>query len=450
MADLTDLQAAGTTKVVGADSTGLETTPVNATPAGGLHTSLRDSLGNEITSTSVGAKRPLDVNVTGGTADKTSSGTLAALNAALSANSEGCAACVFQVIGTWVGSLAFEVSVDGTNWITARAFNYLSGLELQAVTTNVTAVVLCAGFKQARVRMAAYTSGSAAVAADSAVGLQSFIANAMANNNATAPEQSLLVGGSDGSQIRPLKVDNQGRLVTSAITGFGADFTFGDVATAAVTQAPVRRTTYVEQTTNAQRSIVSSSALDTAAGTGARSVRITFLDQNGTGPFTETVTLNGTTPVNTSNSNICFIESMEVVTVGSTGVNAGIISLRAASGGGGATIGTINAQNNQTFWAHHYVPQGKECNVTGVSCGHTGTTVGSGGLFILKSKRIAVVDAVEVQVTDFVRLYGQSSTFSRSYASPVKITGPARIIAYVTPETATATTYRAAIDFFEP
>lgn len=48
MADLTDIQAAGSTKIIGSDATGLETNPVNATANGGLHTNLRDASGNEI------------------------------------------------------------------------------------------------------------------------------------------------------------------------------------------------------------------------------------------------------------------------------------------------------------------------------------------------------------------------------------------------------------------
>jgi fibrillarin-like rRNA methylase len=38
LGDLTDLQAAGTTKIVGSDSTGLETTAVNASDNGELYT----------------------------------------------------------------------------------------------------------------------------------------------------------------------------------------------------------------------------------------------------------------------------------------------------------------------------------------------------------------------------------------------------------------------------
>lgn len=48
MSDLTDLQAAGTTKIIGSDSTGLEQAAVQSTSSGGLHTNLRDATGTEL------------------------------------------------------------------------------------------------------------------------------------------------------------------------------------------------------------------------------------------------------------------------------------------------------------------------------------------------------------------------------------------------------------------
>ena len=300
------------------------------------------------------------------------------------------------------------------------------------------------------------------IAGADSTGLETFFVNAdsdgslfavtknIATNASTLPTKSALVAGSDGTNIRPLLTDNQGRLITSAVTGYNSDFAFGDVTLAAATLALVRRTAYTEQTTNAQRSIASSSANDTAAGTGARTVRIVYYDQTGAGPFSETVTLNGTSFVNTANTNICFIEDIFVATVGSTGSNVGIITLKAATAGGGATISTINATDNQTFYAHHYVATGKTCNITGISCSHNGTTVGSGGVFILRAKDLSTAAAVNSQVSDFVRLYGQSSTFSRNYASPIRVNGPAIITMYVTPETSSSTVYRGAFDFFEP
>lgn len=249
-----------------------------------------------------------------------------------------------------------------------------------------------------------------------------------------------------------LQTDEDGRLVTSALTGFGADFTFGDVPSNNTKQKVVRRTTYNEQTVNAQRSFASANANDdgSPAGTGARTLKFIYYDQTGAGPFSETLTLNGTGCVSTVATNIAFIEQMHVMTVGSTGSNVGIITMYVNAACGGGTIGTIAATDNQTFWAHHYVPTGKIANVTGISAGSTSTTVGCGALFLLKSKNLSVSGAAENTVSDFVRLYGQSSTFSRTYLSPIKIAGPARLLLYVTPECSSAITYRAAIDFFEP
>jgi hypothetical protein len=286
------------------------------------------------------------------------------------------------------------------------------------------------------------------VGADSSGNLQTVNDTIVTNSAAKAPKSTLIAGSNGISQL-PVLTDDQGRIITTALTGFGADFAFGDVTLAAIALAAVRRTAYIEQTTNAQRSIASASALDTAAGTGARTVEIIYYTATFTGPFTETVTLNGTTYVNTAATDICYIEDIRVRTVGSTGSNAGILTLKAATAGGGATIGTISATNNQTFWAHHYVKTGVTCSVTGISCSHSGTTVGSGGVFILRSQQLAVTNAVDKQVSDSIRLYGQASTFLRTYPSPIKIVGPARLVMYVTPETASSTVYRTSIDFFE-
>lgn len=247
-----------------------------------------------------------------------------------------------------------------------------------------------------------------------------------------------------------LKADENGQLITSSVTGFGADFTFGDVASSSTAIKIVRRTTYTEPTSQAQRSINSSSASDSSAGTGMRTIRIVYYTAAWTGPFTTDVTLNGTTAVNTSVSDIQYIEEMYAITVGSTGSNVGTITLYGSTGGGGGTVGTISATNNRTFWAHHYVATGKIANITGISAGSTSTTVGCGALFVMLAQKLDLANAADIQVSDFVRLYGQSSTFARAYQSPIKVTGPARLTVYVTPECSSATTYRASLDYFEP
>lgn len=231
----------------------------------------------------------------------------------------------------------------------------------------------------------------------------------------------------------------------SAIPGIGV----GYVTTTTATPAAVRATAYTEQTTDAQRSIASASANDAAAGTGARTVKLTYYTAAFAGPYTETLTLNGTTGVNTVATNICYIEKIEVLTAGSGGSNAGIITLYSAINKGGVAIGTIAVGDNRTFWAHHYVPTGKVLHITSQCVGHNGTTAGSGGLFVLRAQALGVSGAVDVPLSDFVRLYGQSSTVTRNYGTALKLAGPARLTAWVSPEGASTVVYRAALDYYE-
>ena len=382
--------------------------------------------------------------------DKLITGSFTAVSNTLDIDGPNSGTETIQVTGTWVGTIVVEVSNDNSTWIIVPVLNINSRLQSLSITSNGLYSFNGGGFANKRLRASAWTSGTATLnnyASDNP-GFIQLTSESLINN--PIPQSASLIGGTDGTNLIPLLTDSNGRLVTSALTGFGAAFSFGDRTTAATTTVPLTRATYTEQTTNAQRSIVSANANDSSAGTGARTVKITYLDSTGAGPFTETITMNGITAVNTVATNICFIEKMEVITAGSTGSNVGIISLKAATAGGGATITQINATDNRTLNCLHYVPIGKTCNITGISCGHNGTTVGSGGLFVIRARPIGVANAATIQISDFVRLYGQSSTFARTYVSPIKVIGPAYLQVFLTPETASSTIYRCAIDFFEP
>jgi len=77
--------------------------------------------------------------------------------------------------------------------------------------------------------------------------------------------------------------------------------------------------------------VVSSSAADDAAGTGARTIRIHGLDEDWK-PVIETIIMDGTTPV-LGLLEFLRINFVEVWTVGSGGTNAGNITVRDASAG---------------------------------------------------------------------------------------------------------------------
>lgn len=198
---------------------------------------------------------------------------------------------------------------------------------------------------------------------------------------------------------------------------------------------PIRFTTYTEQTTNFTGSVKSSSANDSSAGTGARTVTITYYDQTGAGPFTETVTLNGTTAVNLVNTNHCFIEKIVVTTVGSTGSNAGTISLFTGSGGTGTTVGSIafgtitsTIGDNQTFWAHHYVLAGKTSSLFAFFAGTTGNQTAQ---FFVRSATPLVANSPEVQISSFIVAASSSNQVSQILANAIKVTGFCRLTMYV-------------------
>lgn len=111
-------------------------------------------------------------------------------------------------------------------------------------------------------------------------------------------------------------------------------------------------------TTASVLDIVSTSTADDAAGTGARTVFIEGLD----GDYkvvSETVTLDGTTDVETVNSYL-YINQFYVVTTGSGGVNAGEITAKLSS----TLYDLIAVGYNQRTTAHYCVPAGYTAYLT--------------------------------------------------------------------------------------
>jgi hypothetical protein len=99
-------------------------------------------------------------------------------------------------------------------------------------------------------------------------------------------------------------------------------------------------------------SIVSTDAADNSAGTGARTVYIEGL--NGKyGVISETVTLDGTTPVSTVGAYL-YVNQFYVVTTGSGGANAGEITAKVST----TLYDLIAVGYNQRTTGHYCVPAG--------------------------------------------------------------------------------------------
>lgn len=114
--------------------------------------------------------------------------------------------------------------------------------------------------------------------------------------------------------------------------------------------------TYVFPTVEQQMEVVSSSADDTSAGTGARTVQIYYLDSN-FNEYNEIVTLNGVTAVPTVATNIYRINNFRVKTVGTGGQNAGDIDIRALADT--PIYGRISATLNRAINCIYTVPKSK-------------------------------------------------------------------------------------------
>ena len=271
---------------------------------------------------------------------------------------------------------------------------------------------------------------------------------------AIGTQPGLMVSGYDrtNNRARFLNLDLNGYLIVTS-PGTAAEqvpgFATGIITLNAIVTTPVRKTTYNEPASGAQRSIGSSSASDTAAGTGARTVIIEYLNSTFDGPFMEIVTLNGVTPVNTVATNIRVVERITVRTAGSTLSNVGTITMYNGLGGAGGTLGTMAATDNRTYWAHHYTPLAKTSFITGISVGAATNGSGQGSSYIIRSQDLSLANAADVPSSDVVSLYGQANGFSRTYDTALRIFGPARSVVWITTQDSNSLTYRASIDYYD-
>jgi hypothetical protein len=119
-----------------------------------------------------------------------------------------------------------------------------------------------------------------------------------------------------------------------------------------------------------QVTVVSSSASDTSAGTGARIITLEYLDATGNEQTTN-ITLNGTTPVNSTPTNIRFINMAYVSSTGTGLLNAGNISIY-KTGTAASVYAYIPVGFNNDLSAIYMVPLGKKLYINNLVCGLAG------------------------------------------------------------------------------
>ncbi len=167
-------------------------------------------------------------------------------------------------------------------------------------------------------------------------------------NGSYSPEYSVQHTGSLNGQEAALY-----HIMGSRISGWSSTSVLGDACEYLDTSQALMNTP-----TSQQLYMVSTSASDAAAGTGARTVRVVYVDDSGA-QLVQTYTLNGTTPVAIMDHAI-FIQWMEVASTGSSEVSAGNITI--SSTNGAATVATtfdrITAGGNRSLSGRYMVPVG--------------------------------------------------------------------------------------------
>lgn len=128
---------------------------------------------------------------------------------------------------------------------------------------------------------------------------------------------------------------------------------------------------FASPTTAGVVNFASSSAVDTAAGTGARTLQITGVDTNWLS-VTETITLRGTTNVPTVNK-YWGINRVLVLTAGTGATNAGTIT-GTSTGTGTPVLATIVIGKAQTQQCIYFVPAGYTAYITRLNISQTNST----------------------------------------------------------------------------
>lgn len=219
----------------------------------------------------------------------------------------------------------------------------------------------------------------------------------------------------------------------------------GYTDTSAATNKLLRATAYTEPTSSARRSIASTSGGDSSGGGGTRTVRITYYDDSGAGPFTEDLTLGGTVGINTVSANMRFIERIQTLTVGANGTNLGTISLYSAIDKGGSVISTIAIGDGETWYAHHYIGASKTCYVTSINAGCFGNSY----RLYMTAVNPLNANAYAPQVGPLQRISNTVNSLFIPFTVPYKIAGLTRLEMIVRADSATAGVAFSSFSFYE-
>lgn len=146
----------------GASTSALQTT--GNTSLSSIDGKLPATLGQKTSANSLAVVLASDQSGINTFLDTSGSGTITALNGAVTINCAGMSIVTFSVTGTWVATLTIQGDSGAAQWpAIVGKLPFTSGAQVSTIGSNVTVMVPVGGWKQIRIIATAFTSGTATV-----------------------------------------------------------------------------------------------------------------------------------------------------------------------------------------------------------------------------------------------------------------------------------------------
>jgi len=194
---------------------------------------------------------------------------------------------------------------------------------------------------------------------------------------------------------------------------------------------------YVFPTVTGSMIVQSTSTADRTGSTGILTLKIGYLNQNYVSK-SETLSMNGTTPVPTVNTDIFRVNSIRAVTVGTGNVAAGTIQVSGSTNTNVYRI--LNLGQTRGRALIHTVPSGSTTYITGINLSSVATAAGHFTVFTMRSN----FDDILYNKTAFmepwfeISLQDQAQHFE--FSTPVKIPSTCDVVGSVIAEASNANT----------
>jgi len=153
----------------------------------------------------------------------------------------------------------------------------------------------------------------------------------------------------------------------SIMNAFGERENMGTTATGEDVWRGTATTIPIPSSSGEQMTLVSDDTQDTTLGTGARRIKLHYIQAVTGAEMVETVDLDGTTPVDTVATDIMFINDIYTVLTGSNGVAEGDIIVY-KKGAASTIYSMISAGGNKAMIPNRMVPAGHTLVMKGWHC----------------------------------------------------------------------------------